>query len=175
MLAFSKIRTFCERNSCRLILTRMNRRSKRSSARRGLSPETGGIMFFADLDMALEHCEEEILGRRSQRPSSPDDVSIWERIRKVLPEGASLSDFMAYLEPRSFEPGEYLVRQGGPPDEMMFIESGRVTVQPRAAGRPDDPAALHDRGHHDRRDRHVPEPAAQLPPPWPTARPRPMC
>ena len=35
---------------------------------------------------------------------------------------------MAYLEPRSFQPGEYLLRQGGPPDEIMFIESGRVTV-----------------------------------------------
>ena len=35
---------------------------------------------------------------------------------------------MAYLQPRNFSPGEYLVKQGGPPDEILFIESGRVTV-----------------------------------------------
>jgi len=126
MLAFTKIRTFCERNACRLMFTRMNASIEQQFRQAGLDPETG-ILFFADLDVALEHCEEKLLaGAADTRLTA--DVSIWERIRKVLPEGASLSTFMAYLEPRTFQPGEYLVRQGGPPDEIVFIESGRVTV-----------------------------------------------
>jgi SulP family sulfate permease len=127
MLAFSKIRTFCERNSCRLILTRMNAPIESQFRQAGLSPEAGGIMFFADLDMALEHCEERILSAAPEAMLA-DDTGIWERIRKFLPAGVSLDAFMAYLEPRTFAPGEYLVKQGGPPDEIMFIESGRVTV-----------------------------------------------
>lgn len=127
MLAFSKIRTLCERNACNLMFTRMNPSIEKQFRQAGLDPQISGILFFADLDMALEHCEEKILaGAADTMPGA--DVSIWERIRKVLPEGASLASFMAYLEPRSFKPGEYLVRQGGPPDEIVFIESGRVTV-----------------------------------------------
>jgi sulfate permease, SulP family len=127
MLAFSKIRTFCERNGCRLILTRMNAAIEAQFRQAGLDPGAGSIMFFSDLDTALEHCEEQILAVVPEEKLA-GDVAIWERIRKVLPPGATLESFMAYLEPRSFQPGEYLVRQGGPPDEIMFIESGRVTV-----------------------------------------------
>jgi SulP family sulfate permease len=127
MLAFSKIRTLCERNACRLIFTRMNATIEQQFRQAGLDPETMGILYFADLDVALEHCEERLLAGAAG-PGLTADVSIWERISKVLPEGASLSSFMAYLEPRTFQPGEYLVRQGGPSDEIVFIESGRVTV-----------------------------------------------
>lgn len=127
MLAFSKIRTHCERNSCRLILTRMNRAIQSQFSQAGLGPESG-IMVFADLDAALEHCEEEILAGAAA-PDDPAGFTIWDRISKVLPAGTPLSDFMAYLEPRSYQPGEYVVRQGGPPDEIVFIERGRVTVQ----------------------------------------------
>jgi sulfate permease, SulP family len=127
MLAFSKIRTLCERNACRLIFTRMNATIEQQFRQAGLDPETMDILYFADLDVALEHCEERLLAGAAGTGLTAD-VSIWERIRKVLPEGASLSSFMAYLEPRTFQPGEYLVRQGGPSDEIVFIESGRVTV-----------------------------------------------
>ena len=127
MLAFSKIRNHCDRNGCRLILTRMNDAIRTQFRQAGLSPESSSIMFQDDLDMALEYCEEEVLARASGT-TAPADLPIWERISMVLPEGTPLSDFMAYLEPRTFRPGDYLVRQGDPADEIVFIESGRVTV-----------------------------------------------
>jgi SulP family sulfate permease len=128
MLAFSKIRASCARNGCQLILTRMNAAIESQFRQAGLGPESADILYFADLDMALEHCEERILAGEGG-PASSAAVSIWDRIGKALPHGTPLSAFMAYLEPRTFQPGEYLVRQGGPPDEMLFIESGRVTVR----------------------------------------------
>ena len=128
MLAFSKIRTYCERNSCRLILTRMNKTIELQFRQAGLGPESASILFFTDLDLALEYCEEEVLAAAAgSLPAT--DVSIWDRISNVLPSDTPLSAFMAYLEPRSFHPGDYLVKQGGPPDEILFIESGRVTVR----------------------------------------------
>ena len=127
MLAFSKIRASCERNGCRLILTRMNEAIEAQFRQAGLDPGSSGIMFFADLDRAMEYCEEEVLAG-AMDSIQPAEASIWTRIEKVLPEGVPLSDFMAYLEPRDYKPGDYLVRQGAPPDEILFIESGRVTV-----------------------------------------------
>ena len=128
MLAFSKIRTLCERNACELLLTRMNKRLRAQFRQSGIEPATGTVSFHDDLDEALEHCEQDLL-RNAAGAMPSGDVSGWERIRRVLPEGANLSDFMAYLEPRSFAAGDYLLRQGGPPDEILFIEKGRVTVR----------------------------------------------
>jgi sulfate permease, SulP family len=128
MLAFSKIRTACERNGCRLILTRMNSPLKAQFRQAGILPAPGSILVHDDIDEALEQCEQQILTEAWQEGQA-DGQSGWDRIRKVLPEGATLAAFMAYLEPRTFQPGDYLLRQGGPPDEILFIESGRVTVR----------------------------------------------
>lgn len=128
MLAFSKIRNHCDRYGCRLILTRMNEAIRTQFRQAGLSPESSTIMFQDDLDTALEYCEEEVLAKAGGG-SAAADLPIWERISRVLPPGTPLSDFMDYLEPRSFQPGEYLVRQGEPAGEIVFIESGRVTVR----------------------------------------------
>ena len=54
--------------------------------------------------------------------------SIWDRIAAALPPGTPISAFMAYLEPRVYQQGEYLLKQGDPPSEIVFIESGRVAV-----------------------------------------------
>lgn len=127
MLAFSKIRTSCERSGCRLILTRMNPAIRAQFRQAGIDDGASNVMVFDDLDVALEHCEEEILAP-SGGMAGREDFPIWDRIARVLPPGAALSTFMAYLEPRSYRPGEYLVEQGGPPDNILFIEKGRVTV-----------------------------------------------
>ncbi|MEI7599918.1 MAG: SulP family inorganic anion transporter [Aestuariivirga sp.] len=128
MLAFSKISTLCERNACQLLLTRMNSGLRAQFRQSGIEPAAGSVSFHDDLDEALEQCEQDLLRDAAGR-GLPGDVSGWERIRRVLPEGATLSDFMAYLEPRNFAAGDYLLRQGGPPDEILFIETGRVTVR----------------------------------------------
>jgi SulP family sulfate permease len=128
MSAFSKIQMYCERNACKLIFTRMTDAIESQFRHAGLDPEVMRIMFFADLDMALEHCEEELLAG-DDNSKLPVDFSIWDRIGAVLPKGTPISAFMAYLQPRTFKVGEYLVKQGGPPDEIVFIESGRVTVR----------------------------------------------
>ena len=87
-----------------------------------------GLGFADDLDVALEGCEQDILSGAADTRKD-EEFPIWDRIRRVLPPGAELSEFMAYLEPRIYRPGEYLVEQGGPPDKILFIEKGRVTVR----------------------------------------------
>lgn len=129
MLAFSKIRTACERSNCQLIITRMNRAMRAQFRLAGIEP-AGSVSFRDDLDEALEQCEQDILAAAADNDvAGAGSAAGLERIRRVLPEGVPLADFMAYLEPRSFAPGAFLLRQGGPPDEILFIEKGRVTVR----------------------------------------------
>ena len=127
MLAFSKIRTSCERNRCRLILTRMSEPVEAQFRQAGFEHHSLGLMVFADLDRAMEYCEEEVLAGAANT-TEPDDSSIWTRISKALPEGVPIAGFMAYLEPRRYATGEHLLRQGAPAGEIIFIEQGRVTV-----------------------------------------------
>jgi SulP family sulfate permease len=134
MLAFSKIRTCCERNGCQLIITRMNGPIRAQFRQAGIEAADSDTVFAEDLDEAMERCEQRILSEAAE-DGLQADVSGLERIRSVLPEGSSLSGFMAYLESRTYAPGEYLLRQGAP--------------------------AIARRWHHDRRDRAVFEAAAE--------------
>ncbi|MBL8385222.1 MAG: SLC26A/SulP transporter family protein [Burkholderiales bacterium] len=128
MSAFAKIHMYCERNNCELIFTRMHEPIEAQFRQAGLDPASVHVTFYADLDIALEHCEEKLLAGNGDTQIR-GDISIWDRIGAALPAGARLEAFMAYLEPRTYHEGEYLVRQGGPPTEIVFIESGRVTVR----------------------------------------------
>lgn len=125
MLAFSKIRAACERSNCRLIVTRMNRAIRAQFRLAGIEP---GVAFHDDLDAALEQCEQEILAAALAGAEAVQAPGL-ERIRRVLPAGTPLAAFMAYLEPRSFAAGDVLLRQGDAPNEILFIETGRVTVR----------------------------------------------
>ncbi|MBL8376886.1 MAG: cyclic nucleotide-binding domain-containing protein [Burkholderiales bacterium] len=126
MSAFAKIVNYCERAGCELIFTRMKKAIVRQFKQAGIHTD-GRAAFFSELDFALEYCEEKIL---SGDASSilPVDYSIWDRIAQALPAGVPMASFMAYLEPRTYNEGEHLMEQGGPPTEIIFIESGRVTV-----------------------------------------------
>jgi len=128
MSVFAKIGNFCKRRDCELIFTRMNASIEKQFRHAGLGADLDQIKFFADLDLALEYCEEKLLAGEDDIESVAEQ-SIWDRITAVLPEGTPISRFLAYLEPREYAPGEYLMHQGGPPTELFFIESGRITIR----------------------------------------------
>jgi anti-anti-sigma regulatory factor len=107
--AIAKLHRYFDRNGCLLILTRMNVAIESQFKRAGLHPDSTNIVFYADLDMALEYYKEKLLAADAN-PELPVDFSIWDRIRKGLPAGTPLFAFMTYLQPRSFKPDEYLVK-----------------------------------------------------------------
>ncbi|MFN0163976.1 MAG: SLC26A/SulP transporter family protein [Burkholderiales bacterium] len=127
MSAFAKIVKYCENAKCELIFTRMKKSIVRQFKQAGIHTDDGRATFFSELDFALEYCEEKILSGYGES-KWPVDYSIWDRIAQALPPGVPISAFMAYLEPRTYNQGEHLMEQGGPPTEIIFIESGRVTV-----------------------------------------------
>ena len=128
MSAFAKINAYCERNNCELIFTRMNDSIERQFKQAGLDPDILSVTFFPDLDIALEYCEEKVLASDNHSQAG-EEFSIWDRISAALPKGTPIAAFKAYLRPHTFERGDFLVKQGGPPTEIIFIESGRVTVR----------------------------------------------
>ncbi len=128
MSAFSKIQAHCERLQCTLLFTRVNQTIEAQLRQAGVTSNTQQVLFFDDLDSALEFCEDGVLAN-DENSRVHNAHSIWDRIGRALPAGTSMTDFMTYLVPRTYEPGELLLTQGAPPTEIIFIESGRVTVR----------------------------------------------
>lgn len=61
-----------------------------------------------------------------------------------LTGNTSVSDLMDYLVRRDYSEGDFLIRIGDPPIELLFVESGQVTVQLHSAT--DSPVRLETTG-----------------------------
>jgi sulfate permease, SulP family len=82
--------------------------------------------FLANLDDALEVCEERILARHPQRARMVGALEPWLSDALGTPEMAR--KFIFHLKPATILDGDILCRQGDPSYELLFIERGRVTV-----------------------------------------------
>jgi SulP family sulfate permease len=124
---FSKIQHFCRARGAELIFTRMNAEMARQFSEGSRLDGEAAIRMFPDLDVALEYCEEKLLQEFDEARTERRE-SIWDQIAAALPAGTSIEGFKRYLEPREFAPGDYLMHQGMPSEEILFIESGRITI-----------------------------------------------
>ena len=86
------------------------------------------LVKFADLDAALEWCEDRVLERAgaSLAPLSGIDLADHEICRGV--DAAGVRQLRAVLERRRFAEGETIVRKGDPATEMFLLMSGEVSV-----------------------------------------------
>ncbi len=80
----------------------------------------------ADLDRGLEWCEEQIL--QSWGQGTAPTLSLVEHFQgQFLPEVEAAQAFLAYLQPRQFQPGQdvFAATAG---DSLYFVASGRISV-----------------------------------------------
>jgi SulP family sulfate permease len=109
----------------------------------GLSPEIRHVMADAgglrpeviqldSLDQALEYGENALLARHGGHAAGQRTLADW--LTEAL-GGADLADrLVAALEPANLADAGYLCRAGDPTDTLLFIESGRVSVEVEHAG-----------------------------------------
>ncbi len=94
---------------------------------RNLEVEPDAFVAFKDLDSGLEWCEEETL--RAHPASDPEHpVTLQDSLAADIFGENQARAFIGYLEEHTFQPGERLLAQGAPSDDIIFIESGRATV-----------------------------------------------
>jgi SulP family sulfate permease len=88
--------------------------------------EANHVRLFDDLDHGLEFFEDRIITEAG--PGLNEDRSLADRLKRWFPTGVSVEMFITYLEPRDVAAQSLLIRQGDPPDDLYFVESGRVTA-----------------------------------------------
>jgi SulP family sulfate permease len=104
----------------------------------GLSPEIGHVMADAgglkpqviqldSLDEALERGEDELLARHDGQAAGQRTLTEW--LTEALGSAELAQTLATALKPANHEGAGYLCRAGDPTDTLLFIESGRVSVE----------------------------------------------
>ena len=86
------------------------------------------IRIFPDLDYGMEWCENQILISAGVNPND-DKESLHFLFRSLFPDATNLDSLLKYFEKLEVGSGHYLMKEGDPPGDLFFIESGKVTVQ----------------------------------------------
>lgn len=91
-----------------------------------LSEDEELFHLFADLDRALEWCEQQILSEN--KDDNQEKFSLRSQLEKVLQNKQQAAKLMNYLQPVNLQSDELLFRQGEQFNGLYFVETGRVSV-----------------------------------------------
>ena len=124
--SFAKIKHLADTFNFTLIFTHLSADDQTELIRGGL--ETGErVKFSPDLDRGLEWCEDLLLEiSQVTKTHFPTTLTL-----QLADSGFAKDDtkkLQTYLQRRQFAPGDYLMRQGQPADEITFVEIGQVSV-----------------------------------------------
>jgi SulP family sulfate permease len=127
IMSFLKGRQLAEGQGISLSLADLSDRVRRQFEAAGFLQGENAPLVFADLDRALEWCEDRLLASEhlAQAPMPAT-------LRAQLEDGGfpqqSTDCLMRFLERLPLEAGEYLVRQGDESYDLYFVEKGEVSI-----------------------------------------------
>jgi sulfate permease, SulP family len=99
-----------------------------------------GLPIFPDLDRACEWCETQLLAELDAGETSSAPDPLHQELVRILKSEELVARLLSFFQRQAFAAGEYLMRQGDPPDLLYLIESGQVTAQLEREG--SEPARL---------------------------------
>jgi glutaminase len=94
---------------------------------------SGRPMRFAELDAAVEWCEERILARHARSASDPIPLARHPVLAGLTPDAFAVLE--SSLIPRSWQAGETVVREGEPASELYLVTAGDLSVYVPLEGR----------------------------------------
>jgi len=128
LMSFRKIRKIAVSNGITMLLSRVpGDIKKRLERRKIIRNDDQTVIAGLDLDHSLEWCEDRVLEQASF--TKGEGVPLEDFLNKVLPGADKVEAFRDYLERVEVPAGHILFRQGDQPDEIYYIENGKVNVQ----------------------------------------------
>lgn len=135
MLSFRKLKDLTANSQIHIVITAPTSKIKRQLERGGLPSSDTFIHYFSNLDAGLEWCEDMIL-QKAGVVLDEKPPSLEKQLEAILPETKSFSQLLDHLERQEIASGVTIIRQGEEPDDLFFIESGRITTQIDQPGGP---------------------------------------
>jgi sulfate permease, SulP family len=132
--SFERMKQWADAKGFWVVLTQLPPAMRRQLERGGFTEgRDSPVRFFPTLDHGVEWAENQIL-IAARVPAEADRDALPVQLARLLPKSIDVNRLMAYLEKQQAGEGDYLVRQGDPPDAMYFIESGELTAQLELTG-----------------------------------------
>ncbi len=128
VLSLIKLRHFAEAEGIVIAVSGLSVPVERSLRVGGfLAPEHESIVrAFADLDGALEWCEDKLLAEYMSREEALRSADEW--LAREIGSRDLFARLVSYLETVEYRPGESMFTQGEPSDSLYLLYSGRVSV-----------------------------------------------
>jgi SulP family sulfate permease len=131
---FAKIHGMTSRAGVRLIFSAMPPAVASALARLGLctgadhgdTARPEDVACAADLDHALELCEDALLTEEKLLPAGGE---ITRHLESILGSHPRLGDLAGAMQRLELPPGTALIRAGDPADDVFLVSEGRVRIQ----------------------------------------------
>jgi sulfate permease, SulP family len=127
MLSLVKLKQVLDARAVSILIAGATARIQQRLQRDAFAGESA---VFRNLDHAMESVERNLLTDVAQPHTLRDSMASAAR------DDAQLAALFTFLDRRQVAPGDYLIRQADPADDIYFVESGRVTAQLENPGNP---------------------------------------
>jgi SulP family sulfate permease len=122
--SFSQIKDAADEAGTHLVLTSLSPELERAFRVAGFL--TSDVLLAADLDHALEACEQAVIEAHRAGASEAQSLQAW--LTEALGSEAHAREMTALCRRLEFKPGDIIARQGDEADSMHFILEGRIGV-----------------------------------------------
>ena len=135
VFGITRLKQLTESNGVPMVWTQVSPTIHRQMQRGGLLDESdGSFIILPTLDHGVEWCENRILERHGDSGLAPSAKRLEEQLERGFPGMEDADRLVRYLQRMEIPAGQYLMREGDPPSDMYFIESGMLTAQLEGAG-----------------------------------------
>jgi SulP family sulfate permease len=133
VISLIKMRQLAAKSGFVILLSHLGGHDRKMMEREELiRTDDANLKVFADLDHALEWCEDQVLLEAGVDQCGLD-LTLQHHLEALFPGSFDYAKLAPYLERMEIPAGKYFIEQGDPSDDMYFIESGRVAVHVKLA------------------------------------------
>lgn len=130
VFGITRLKQLAQANGILMVWTQVSDPIRRQLERGGLVDATDdSFIILPTLDHGVEWCENKILATQGITDLTGFIERMEGQLKRAFPGLKAIDRLMKYLERKEIQEGAYLMREGDPPGEMYFVESGVVTAQ----------------------------------------------
>jgi sulfate permease, SulP family len=127
IVSLAKLRNFCQQQGITLVYCSMSPPSHRALERAGFFGGKSRHQFFADLNVALAWCENQLLAKaKLDTDTGLSGFAQW--LAHQLGASVRPADFIAYLERKDIDGSQILYREAAPADSVDLVAAGSLAI-----------------------------------------------
>lgn len=128
VVSLAKLRNFCNQRSTTLVFCSLTPADRAALERNGFFGGKSRHRVFADVNVALAWCEEQLLAEaKLDHDSGLAGFAPW--LQRQLGADVSVNDLLGYLERKNGDGSQVFYREGEPADTLDLVAAGRLAIE----------------------------------------------